>query len=216
MKSQSEIARKRRMRERNLFISRIKDVAREMFIRDGYEAVTLHKIASALEYTRPAIYRYFKNKDELLTAIVLEDMADLHSRLVECAHIEEPLERLIEMARRESAWAVEHPNHYLLFHSRAWMMHEDHIRAEWAIPQEQEPLHLLFDSVREIIMQGRVKDEYQDAVLLTKTLVAAVHGIIMLEINISNYDRKLMHDRDYPLRERVDTLIHGFMRGVLR
>jgi len=52
-KSQVEIAKA--CRERAALKTRIKDIAREMFIRDGYEAVTLHKIATALEYTRPAI-----------------------------------------------------------------------------------------------------------------------------------------------------------------
>lgn len=81
---------------------RIKDIARTMFVRDGYEAVTLNKIATELEYTRPAIYRYFRDKNDLLAMIVREDMQDLHAQLWKCAEIEDPLERLVAMARRSA------------------------------------------------------------------------------------------------------------------
>lgn len=216
IKSQSAISKKRRARERDELVMRIKDIAREMFVRDGYEAVTLHRIATALEYTRPPIYRYFKDKDDLLTAIVLEDMGDLQTKLLECATIADPLERLVEMARRHCTWATENPNHYLLFYTRAWIEREDAVRAELASPVELEPLHLLYKAVEELISQGKSKNEYQDAGLVAKTIWAAMHGTIMLEITMSDYDRMLLHDRDRPFQERLDTLMYGLMRGFLR
>lgn len=215
-KSQSDISRKRRARERDELVRRIKDIARQMFVREGYEAVTLHRIATALEYTRPAIYRYFKDKNELLSAIVLEDMQDLHEKLLECTCIAEPLERLTEMARRNGAWAVAHPNHYLLFYSPAWTRHEDAVRIKQGVPVDQEPLNMLYETVKELSAQKRIKPEYADCALLTKTVWAAIHGMIMLEITISDYDRMLVHDRDRPFQERLDTLMYGLMRGFLR
>lgn len=198
--------------------AQIKDIAREMFVRDGYEAVTLQKIAAVLEYTTPAIYRYFKDKKELLREIVLEDMAELHAQLLECTEIEGPLEQVTEMARRNTLWAVTHPNHYLLFYSRAWMDQEDAVRQEQNTPLQQEPLFILFNAVDQAIEQGLLREEFTDPALVTRALFAAVHGIIMLEITMSNYDKSLIHDQDAsrPFLQSFETMISALKNGMLK
>ncbi len=215
-KSQSTVSKARRERERNELTERIKDIARDMFVRDGYEAVTLHRIATELEYTRPAIYRYFRDKNDLLATVVLEDMQDLHAQLLQCAEIEDPLERLVAMAHRNGAWAVEHPNHYLLFYSQAWTQQEDAVRAELNIPAEMEPLRLLYNTIEELIAAGRIKSQYTDAASLARTVLAGIHGAIVLEITMSAYDRRLIHDRKRPFQERLDMLLSGLMHGFVR
>jgi len=50
----------------------IKDVAREMFITEGYQNVSMRKIATKIEYTPTTIYLYFKNKEEMICSL-LED-----------------------------------------------------------------------------------------------------------------------------------------------
>lgn len=214
--SQSSPSKTRRARERVEMTARIKDIARDMFVREGYEAVTLQKIAAELEYTPPAIYRYFKDKSKLLVTIVLEDMAELHGLLLECAEIADPLDRLVEMARRNAAWAVTHPNHYLLFSAQAWRDREDEVRAELAIPLEQEPLFHLYQAVEEVIATGRIKQEYADATTLASTLWAGVHGTIMLEMTMSEFDRSLIQDEKRPFPKRLEVMMDGLMRGFLR
>ncbi|MCC6144698.1 MAG: helix-turn-helix transcriptional regulator, partial [Candidatus Hydrogenedentes bacterium] len=56
--NQQTVSEIRREREREEMANRIMDVARQMFVRDGYEAVTLRKIALAIEYSPAAIYQY--------------------------------------------------------------------------------------------------------------------------------------------------------------
>lgn len=214
--SQSLLSKARRERERSEMTARIKDIAREMFVRDGYEAVTLQKIAAALEYTTPAIYRYFKDKADLLTTIVLEDMQDLHSTLLDCAHIEDPLEQLMEMARRNTAWAVSHPNHYLLFYSRAWIDQEDAVRRDAGVPVQQEPLAVLYCAVEQLIAQCLFRSEFSDPSLVARTLWAGIHGVIMLEITMSGYDKSLIHDKGHSALDRLETMISGLMRGFLK
>ncbi len=216
-KDQSAISKARRARERDVLKARIKDIAREMFVREGYEAVTLDKIATALEYTRPAIYRYFKDKNDLLAAIVLEDMEDLHAKLLQCVRIKDPLKRMVEMARRNTEWAVAHPNHYLLFYSPAWRAVEDAVRAGEGVPPEQEPLSVMFRTIAELIASGRLKAEYNDASLVTRTLWAGMHGVIMLAITMSDYDKTLIHEKKKrSVLQSLDVMIGGMMKGMLR
>jgi AcrR family transcriptional regulator len=44
----------------------------EVFIEKGYEKTTMDDIAARLGVTKPAIYRYFKNKDELFLESIAE------------------------------------------------------------------------------------------------------------------------------------------------
>jgi AcrR family transcriptional regulator len=215
-KSQAELSTARRKRERSELIGRIKEVAREMFVRHGYEAVTLDKIAVELEYTRPAIYRYFKDKNDLLISIVLEDMEDLFALLMECNSIVDPMEKLIEMARRYGVWAVHHPNHYLLFYSPAWTAQESAVRTRQGLPLEHEPHTLLFSTINELIAQDRIKTEFADAALLTKTAWACMHGLIMLEIDLCQYDRTLIQDRENSIITSLEGLVKGLAQGFLK
>jgi len=144
-------------------------------------------------------------------------MEALYAQLLECLSIADPLAKFIEMARRNGEWAIEHPNHYLLFYHPAWTAQEDEVRARQGIPLERgEPLHLLYKTVEEMIAQEKIKPEYKDAALLAKTVWACIHGTIMLEIAMSGYDRALIHDRDHPFEERLMVLINGLASGFLR
>ena len=104
----------RRERERTEMTERIMDVAREMFVRDGYEAVTLRKTALAIEYSQGTIYQYFKDKQALVMEIIRKDSHELREYLSECLTLENPVEQIVELARRYAAWCLAHPNHYRL------------------------------------------------------------------------------------------------------
>ena len=104
----------RRTREREDVRRRILDAARELFAAEGYEAVTMRKVAERIEYTPPAIYFHFKDKLELIQALVQQDFQDLAGHFVPLAEIEDPWERLAQMGRDYVDFAVEHPNSYRL------------------------------------------------------------------------------------------------------
>ncbi len=68
------------------------DAALDLMVEDGFEALTLAKVAERVEYAVGAIYRYFDSKDELTIAVqqrVLDHLrTDLAAALVEVdAHI---------------------------------------------------------------------------------------------------------------------------------
>ena len=50
----------RKERERVELKQQILDAAREFFVRDGYESVSMRKIAEKIEYSPATIYTYFK------------------------------------------------------------------------------------------------------------------------------------------------------------
>jgi AcrR family transcriptional regulator len=50
--------------------ARLLEIARPMFLSDGYAATSLDKVADAAGYTRGAVYSNFRNKDELCMAVL--------------------------------------------------------------------------------------------------------------------------------------------------
>ena len=68
----------RRLKEKENLRKSILKAALDIAISDGWEAVTIRKIANAIEYTPPIVYEYFKNKEDLLNELVLEGHRKLH------------------------------------------------------------------------------------------------------------------------------------------
>ena len=56
------ISARRRARERQQIRDRILDAARELFAAEGYDAVTMRRVAERIEYTPPVIYQHFSDK----------------------------------------------------------------------------------------------------------------------------------------------------------
>lgn len=71
----------RRNREKQLLRQEILDAAREMFVREGYEGVSMRKIADRIEYSPTTIYHYFKDKSELLSHIIGESFTKLNAEM---------------------------------------------------------------------------------------------------------------------------------------
>ena len=49
---------------------RILLTALQLFSRDGYEAVSVRNIAEALDMTKGALYRHYKNKRDIFDSII--------------------------------------------------------------------------------------------------------------------------------------------------
>lgn len=50
----------------------IKEVAREQMAEQGAAGISLRAIAGRMRLTAPALYRYYKNRDELITALIVD------------------------------------------------------------------------------------------------------------------------------------------------
>jgi len=67
----------RRERERERKTNEIIDAAEKEYFSKGFNKTTMETIAARLELTKPALYRYFKSKEDLYYAIVLRGTAIL-------------------------------------------------------------------------------------------------------------------------------------------
>ncbi|MFM7142200.1 MAG: helix-turn-helix domain-containing protein [Alphaproteobacteria bacterium] len=67
----------RRARQKSSLRDTILAAARQMFIEDGYEAVSMRKLAERIEYSPTAIYLHFADKDALFRTVCDETFARL-------------------------------------------------------------------------------------------------------------------------------------------
>lgn len=95
----------------------IKTIALAHMAEGGVSALALTRIAKELGMSGPAMYRYFANRDDLLSALVRDAYRDLGTRITEAdtgAGSASPRERLHLLAGAYRAWALEEPHRYLL------------------------------------------------------------------------------------------------------
>ncbi|MFD1148207.1 TetR/AcrR family transcriptional regulator [Saccharothrix hoggarensis] len=108
-------ARRERFREETK--DEAKRIALEQLAQQGIGGVSVNAIAKRMGVTGPALYRYFKGRDDLLTELVRDawhDLADAVEAAVAAAEGAEPPERVRAFAAAFRAWAVDAPHRYLL------------------------------------------------------------------------------------------------------
>src|SRR5262249_59262843 len=59
-------------RDREAVRRAILDAARELFVAEGFQNVSIRKIAERIEYSPAAIYSYFPRKDDIFFALAEE------------------------------------------------------------------------------------------------------------------------------------------------
>jgi AcrR family transcriptional regulator len=95
--------KERRQRQRQELRAGILAAAREIASSEGWQAVTIRKIAALIEYSPPVIYEYFASKEEILLEVMRTGYAE-QLRTVE-----------------DAAGAAKGPEEALLAMGRAWL-----------------------------------------------------------------------------------------------
>ncbi|HYE11552.1 MAG TPA: TetR/AcrR family transcriptional regulator [Patescibacteria group bacterium] len=67
-----EYSLSRREREKMQRKSEIIEVAEKLFIKYGYEGTSMDDISKEAQFTKPTLYQYFLNKEDLFFAVVLK------------------------------------------------------------------------------------------------------------------------------------------------
>lgn len=109
-----------RERARSEVSAEILTTAREHLAIHGAAGLSLRAVARDLGLvSSSAVYRYFANRDVLLTALIVEAYDSLGDRVdaaIEANRRRAPLERWVTAAEAVREWAVEHPHEYSLLY----------------------------------------------------------------------------------------------------
>ena len=97
---------------------KIAAAARRLLDRQGADAVTMRKIATAVGITPMAVYRHYEDRASLLTALADEGFAELAAELTGRRFSGNIEKRLMEMADIYLDHALEHPRLFELMFLR--------------------------------------------------------------------------------------------------
>ena len=205
--------KERREREREEVRTKILDAARELFATEGYEAVTMRKIAERIEYSPTAIYLHFKDKESVLREICEADFLSLAQNFGAIAEIADPVERLRATGLAYAEFAISHPNHYrLMFMTPHPHPDEEEMEIRKGNPEE-DAYAFLRDTVAEAIAAGRLRPGLEDAELVAQTMWAGMHGVVSLQIAKSEDDWVEWREISERTRLMNEVLIRGLVRG---
>ena len=106
----------RREREKQGIREEILEAARKLFVTEGYENVSIRKIAEKIEYSPGTIYLYFQDKADILAQISEETFSRLERKLaaINRETDTDPLERVRLGLRAYIQFGLAHPNRYVL------------------------------------------------------------------------------------------------------
>lgn len=209
--------KERREREREEVRGKILDAARDLFVRDGYEAVSMRRIADAIEYSATAIYVHFADKQALMQELCAHDFQSLARAFARLATIDDPVERIRQTGHAYVRFAVAHPNHYrfMFMTPHAQVYSDEQVRQMYERdphkdnPNENSYLFLVV-AVQQAIEQRRLRPELADAQLVAQTFWAAVHGVASIEITHKNDPWLNLAG----VQVRAATMIDGILRGL--
>lgn len=205
--------KERREREKSETRDKILDAARELFLSEGYEGVSMRKVAEKIEYSPTAIYVHFKDKNEMFHELCREDFQRLQEAIASTEMPTDPLERLRQIGRNYIEFGVRFPNHYVFMFMTPHPAHElDDADREIVGNPEVDSYALLKWSVEQAIHAGCFREGVDDAELISQTLWGAVHGVISLDI--AKCKDPWVDWR--PLRQRAEMMLDVTLRGLVR
>jgi AcrR family transcriptional regulator len=205
--------KERRQRERSETRDKILDAARELFVTEGYEGVSMRRVAEKIEYTPTAIYVHFADKLQLFHELCRQDFARLQQMMQSVPMPSDPIARLRQIGRSYIQFGLRFPNHYVFMFMTPHPAHEpdDKDREIMGNP-EMDAYALLKWAVQEAIDAGCFRREVKDAELVSQTLWSSVHGVISL--NIAKGQDPWVKWR--PLEDQAEMMLDVTLRGLQR
>jgi len=141
--------------------SRILKAARKLWSKGGEKALSMRAIANIADTNTPAVYRRFRNRDEILRALVQSYQEELRQAVSRCNSMEEVGDAVLR-------FALEHPREYeLMMSGLLAKMTKSRPNVEFVVRKSAEWF-------------GGKPEDHRKLVL---ALWSLIHGTIMLTIS---------------------------------
>jgi AcrR family transcriptional regulator len=100
---------------------KLMDATRRMIDNGGVSSVSMRKIGNEAQLSRSAVYRYFKSKEDLLAAIVIEDFKILKKIICDLIRIDDdPIKTMSNLLKAYYDFGVKNKEHYRLMFDTEW------------------------------------------------------------------------------------------------
>jgi len=197
--------KERKARQKKFLRQEILDAASELFVREGYEQVSMRRIADRIEYSPTTIYLYFKDKSELLEQVCHQAFSRLSVLLKQLLEQPgDPVERLKKGLVAYIHFGMENPHQY----RTAFMMRKPEDFDKSRSTQANSPGMQAFDFLRRGVESCKESGKLRvgDVELASQTLWCGVHGVTSLFITHEAFP---WVGREQVIHSVIDTLISG-------
>jgi len=181
--------------------------ALRVFAEQGYDKVSMRKIAALIDYSPTTIYRFFKNKEELLQTIAAGTYEGLAARfsLARAGGGDDSLAVLKALVREYVIYCAEHPDMFRLFTDIASFELEEGVIYERLGEGRHQVFQSWFQLIRRVLADGRCVA--LDEMRLFRYLWSAADGFIGQRIRHPDIQPK-------PLAEDVAEYLELLFSGI--
>lgn len=172
----------RKEREKGEMRKLIIDSAISLFMAEGYNNVSIRKIAEKIEYSPATIYTYFEDKGAIFFEIYNLGFQKFYETQLSVQTIPDPKERLIEHGKAYLKFSLENQEYYDLIFIEHHPSEKIRQFEGWDLGKRS--YDLLRTNVKQCIDAGYFQDQNMDVVAFS--MWSLVHGVA------SNYIRKNM------------------------
>jgi len=184
----------------------ILDTTRHLLVQQGYQNLSMRKIARAINYSATSIYLYFDSKDALLHTLIDEGMTRLYEALTDAAAQQtDPVARLEALCQRFITFGLENPEYYEIM----FLLHPEHMERYPAEKYRRARRNL--DVIAATLAEGMAEGcfETDDARVSASAVWASLHGAVSLLL-AERVDIRI--DRDAFIETTIQQTINGYIR----
>jgi len=194
----------RRAREKEALRTKILEAASRLFLEEGFESVSIRRIAEQIEYSPATIYLYFKDKAELIDAICEDFFEDLLEAITAAAEREtNPIQALKTGLRAYIQFSIAHPSHYMVLFGMPVKPNEE------ISPHDKglQAFEVLRDKIRACLSAGVIAPQHVETA--AQTVWMFVHGVTSLLIVSHPQPGFPWLGKDHLVDSALDLLVAG-------
>ncbi len=167
----------RRLRDKEIIRTAILTAAWQMVKEEGWQSLSIRKIADAIEYSVPVIYDHFENKEAILHEIGNEGFR-LLAKKVEHAKVKHihPVEQLKGMADAYWNFALKNKEYYQLMYGVGMAC----CAVEICTDDKEGFDHFIMESITAALEKN--KQPVANACLKYHTFWSILHGLVSIKI----------------------------------
>jgi len=193
----------RKIRQKEEVRASILRSARQLVTEEGWQALSIRKIAEAIEYSAPVIYDHFENKEAILFELTRQGFQKLNEDLAKAKkRSPQPEKQLEAIAYSYWEFAFENKAYYQVMYGLGMPSCETISQ----INELKTFSDLILEPIKNLIASGNNKNA--DPVLKLHTFWSMLHGMISINMMNNNESKEELNQMV------IQDFIIGFISGI--
>jgi AcrR family transcriptional regulator len=193
----------RKIRQKEEVRTSILNAAWQIVTEEGWQALSIRKIAEAIEYSVPVIYDHFANKEAILYELTKQGFNALNQQLIKARkRSTHPEKQLEDMAHAYWEYAFDNKAQYQVMYGLGIPSCETVLQ----IPEIGSFTELITQPIKELITKG--KNGNADPLLKLQTFWSMLHGLVSINMMNNNEQKQELNQRV------IQDFIAGFISGI--